>query len=150
MVRHDGEGPSAAAGEGRAKGVQDARQAEGVRRLIARYCQLLDDHRDNEWLELFTEDALWVLGTREFHGRAAIKAYIDDLRRDRPDWWSKHLCTNIVVSTDNRETQVTSDLALLARTGAEPWSVASLGRYYDRLTQDAGGWKFAERRLEIR
>jgi 3-phenylpropionate/cinnamic acid dioxygenase small subunit len=127
-----------------------ARRSEGVRQLIARYCQLLDDQLDDEWLSLFREDALWVLGTREFRGRADIRGYIENLRRERPAWRSKHLCTNVVLELDGSTARVTSDLALLARTGDEPWSVASLGRYHDRVIHDAGNWTFTERRLEIR
>jgi len=126
-------------------------QTEGVRRLIALYCQLLDDQRDAEWLSLFRDDAVWVLGTREFRGRSAIRAYIENLRRERPAWRSKHLCTNVVLELNGSTARVTSDLAMLSRTGDEPWRVASLGRYVDQVVQasNAGAWQFAERRLEI-
>ena len=40
--------------------------AEGVRTLLARYCQYLDDSHFDEWTRLFTPDGLWVLGEREY------------------------------------------------------------------------------------
>ena len=123
-----------------------------VRRLLALYCQLLDDSRYEEWSQLFTPDGLWVLGDREYHGRPAIKAYMDQLRRDRPDWRTRHLCTNLVLELDDGAGRVTSDLAMLVRNRDDPWRVASLGRYYDRVVRqpDAPGWQFAERRLVVR
>jgi 3-phenylpropionate/cinnamic acid dioxygenase small subunit len=122
-----------------------------VRRLLALYCQLLDDSRYDEWSQLFTPDGLWVLGANEYRGRPAIKAYMDQLRRDRPDWRTRHLCTNLVLELEGTEGRVTSDLAMLARNGQEPWQVVSLGRYYDHVVRrpDATGWQFSERRLVV-
>ena len=124
-------------------------QTELVRRLLALYCQLLDDSRYDDWSQLFTADAVWILGDREYRGRPAIKAYMDQLRRERPDWRTQHKCTNLVIDLDGATGRVTSDLAFLSRTGEEPWRVTSLGRYHDQIVQraDASGWQFAERRL---
>ena len=127
-------------------------QTEPVRRLLALYCQLLDDSRYDDWSQLFTADALWVLGEREYRGRPAIKAYMDQLRRERPDWRTKHLCTNLALELDAAAGRATSDLAMLARNGPDdPWRVVSLGRYHDHLVRqpDGSGWQFAERRLVI-
>jgi 3-phenylpropionate/cinnamic acid dioxygenase small subunit len=126
-------------------------QTEPVRRLLALYCQLLDDARYDDWSQLFTPDALWVLGAREYRGRPALKSYMDQLRGERPDWRTRHLCTNLVIDLDGTTGRVTSDLAFLSRSGDEPWRVASLGRYHDQIVQraDAPAWQVAERRLVI-
>jgi 3-phenylpropionate/cinnamic acid dioxygenase small subunit len=129
-----------------------ASPAELVRRLLARYCQLLDDSHFPEWTELFTPDGLWVLGERQYRGRAEMHAYMQQLRRDRPLWRTRHVCTNIVVDlVDAMQARATSNLALIARDGDAPWRVASLGRYEDQLVRAADGatWQFSERRLVI-
>ncbi len=124
---------------------------EGVRTLLARYCRYLDDSRFDEWTQLFTPDGLWVLGEREYCGREAMHAYMRQLRRDRPAWRTRHVCTNLVIELDGARGGVTSDLALLAREGDAPWAVTSLGRYYDRivLQPDTASWQFEERRLVV-
>jgi 3-phenylpropionate/cinnamic acid dioxygenase small subunit len=124
--------------------------AEALRRTLALYCQLLDDSRYDDWSQLFAPDGLWVLGEREFRGRPAMLAYMVQLRRERPEWRTRHLCTNMVLELAGDGASATSDLAMLARTGDEPWQVVSLGRYYDRLARTDAGWQFVERRLEVR
>ena len=126
---------------------------EQIRRLLAEYCQFLDDRRYDEWSALFAPDGLWVLGEREFHGRPAMHAYMVQLATDRPTWRTKHVCTNVLVELDGggRTGRGTSDLTMLAHTGDAPWAVASLGRYYDRVDRSADGtrWQFSERRLVV-
>jgi 3-phenylpropionate/cinnamic acid dioxygenase small subunit len=124
---------------------------EQVRRLLALYCQLLDDRRYNEWSQLFAADGVWALGGREYRGPAEVRAYMEQLIRDRPRWRTKHLCTNIAMELDGPHGSVTSDYALCARDGDVPWSVANFGRYEDRIVRraDGAGWQFAQRRLTV-
>ena len=122
---------------------------EQVRRLVAEYCQFLDDRRLDEWTALFAPDGLWVLGEREFRGRAEMRAYMDRLAAERPTWRTRHLCTNVLVELDADRGRVTSDLTMLTKTGDAPWSVTSIGRYADRVerSSDRDRWQFTERRL---
>ena len=93
---------------------------------------------------------MWVLGTQEMRGRAAMRAYMDKLVADRPTWRTKHLCTNMLVELDGSTGRATSDLTMLAKTGDEAWGVSSLGRYHDQVQQSADGtWQFVERRLVV-
>jgi 3-phenylpropionate/cinnamic acid dioxygenase small subunit len=123
---------------------------EGIRRLLACYCQLLDDRRYVEWSQLFAPDGVWALGGREHRGPAEVKAYMDNLLRERPDRRTKHLNSNLLIQVDGAEAHVTSDFAMLAREpeGA-PWTPVAFGRYVDRVVRlaDGGRWQFAERRL---
>ncbi len=121
-----------------------------VRRLLALYCQLLDDRRYPEWSELFAADGVWALGGREYRGPAEVKAYMDQLLHDRPQRRTKHLNTNLLIELEGAHGRVTSDFAMLAREpeGAD-WTPVAFGRYVDRVVRrtDGTGWQFAERRL---
>jgi 3-phenylpropionate/cinnamic acid dioxygenase small subunit len=123
--------------------------AEQVRRLLALYCQLMDDRRYEEWSQLFAADGVWALGGAEYRGPAEARAFMDRLLRERPERRTKHLCTNIVIELDGAGGTATSAYAVLAREGDGAWSVVSLGHYRDRLVRraDGAGWQFAERRL---
>ena len=123
-----------------------------IRRLLALYCQLMDDRRYHEWSELFATAGVWALGGREHHGPAEARAYMDQLLRDRPQRRTKHLCTNVLIDADGASARVTSDYAMLAREPeTAPWTVVAFGRYVDHVVRraDGSGWQFAERRLTV-
>jgi 3-phenylpropionate/cinnamic acid dioxygenase small subunit len=123
-----------------------------IRRLLALYCQLMDDRRYQEWSELFAPNGIWALGGREYCGPDEAKAYMDQLLRDRPQRHTKHLCTNLVIEVDGTVGRVTSDYAMLAREPeTAPWTVVAFGRYMDSVVRraDGSGWQFAERRLVV-
>ena len=121
-----------------------------VRRLLALYCQLMDDRSYGEWSELFTADGVWALGGKEYRGAAEARAYMDQLLRNRPQRRSRHLNTNLLIELDGAMGRVTSDYAMLAsEPDGAPWTVIALGRYFDRVVRapDGSRWQFAERRL---
>jgi 3-phenylpropionate/cinnamic acid dioxygenase small subunit len=127
--------------------ISDASQ---VRRLLALYCQLMDDRRYEEWSQLFVADGVWALGGHEYRGPAEAKAFMDQLLRDHPRRRTKHLCTNILIDLGAGDGVVTSDYAMLAREpDTAPWTVVAFGRYADRVVRrsDGSGWQIAERRL---
>ena len=49
-----------------------------IRRLIARYCQLVDDGDFDAAADLFIEEARYVALGKSLDGRVAIKAMLDD------------------------------------------------------------------------
>jgi 3-phenylpropionate/cinnamic acid dioxygenase small subunit len=121
-----------------------------VRRLLALYCQLMDDRRYPEWSQLFTEDGIWALGGKEYRGPSETQAYMDQLLRDRPQRRTKHVNTNLFIELDGAHGRVTSDYAMLAtEPEGAPWTVIAMGRYFDRVARkpDGSGWQFTERRL---
>jgi len=127
-------------------------QVAQVRRLLALYCQLLDDRRYEEWSQLFAEDGSWELGGHSYRGPSQTRAFMDRLLAERPERRTKHLCTNALIELDDAQGRVTSDYVMLAREPQDaPWTVASMGRYLDRVVQrvDGAGWQFAERRLTV-
>ena len=127
-------------------------QVAQVRRLLALYCQLLDDRRYAEWSQLFAEDGFWELGGHTYRGPSQTRAFMDRLLAERPERRTKHLCTNALIELDDAQGRVTSDYVMLAREPQDaPWTVASMGRYLDRVVQrvDGAGWQFAERRLTV-
>jgi 3-phenylpropionate/cinnamic acid dioxygenase small subunit len=121
-----------------------------VRRLLALYCDLMDDRRYQEWSELFTADGVWELGGKQHRGPAETKAYMDQLLRDRPGRRTRHINTNQVIELDGAQGRVTSDYAMLSsEPEGAPWTAVFIGRYFDRVVRkpDGSGWQFAERRL---
>lgn len=128
----------------------DSADSSQIRRLLALYCQLMDDRRYDEWSQLFAPDGIWALGGREYRGPAEAKQYMDELLRKRPQRRTRHLCTNVLIEPEGEASRVSSDYAMLAREpDLAPWTVVAFGRYLDRVARrtDGDAWQFVERRL---
>jgi len=129
--------------------------ADGIRRLIAAYCQLCDDGRFGAWGELFADDAeMFVMG-QSHAGRSAIVAFIE--AGQPPQRRGKHVVSEPWIQIEPDDTS--TDTGTEADTGrAQAWTdyvfvdqdrqITSVGRYHDELVRDAGGtWRFAVREI---
>ena len=116
-----------------------------IRHTIARFCQLLDDRRFDEWSRTFTEDGAFG----RFEGRAAIhRMILGGELAVQPELKRKHTVANVVIDVQGDTAEVVSDLVMFDRVGDGPW-IIRLGRYYDQLARQADGdWLFTRRRLE--
>jgi hypothetical protein len=119
--------------------------ADEIRNTIARFCQLLDERRFEEWSRTFVEDG--AFGERV--GRATILSWIQGAElATRPELKRKHAVVNAVVEVHGGRADALSDLVMFDQVGEGPWTIR-IGRYTDELTRQADGtWLFARRRLE--
>lgn len=116
--------------------------ADGVRRTLAIYCQLMDDGKYAEAADLFVSDARWTVQGVTYRG-------IDEIRRLMSGWPTpdgvKHLTFNSVIDIDDDVATVVSDY-LMVRSTEIGGVVHRGGRYHDTLTHDQiGQWKFVTR-----
>jgi uncharacterized protein (TIGR02246 family) len=122
---------------------------ERIRQLLARFIQLRDDHRFDEWSELFTEDGVFQYGTNRLTGRDAIRDHVSTLlAEDR----GKHLCLNSIIEIDGDRATVHSDVVKIDPTSPpEPpaFQIRTMGRYEDQLVRKGEDWKFVERRVQV-
>jgi uncharacterized protein (TIGR02246 family) len=120
---------------------------EAIRQLLARYCQLADDGRYDDWSRLFTPDGTFKPGSGEpVSGRAALVANLERSLGSRPERRTKHVCANSIIDVQGDEATAVSDYLVFHRTGDQPWSCSTSGRQHDRLVKVDGRWLFAERR----
>jgi uncharacterized protein (TIGR02246 family) len=122
---------------------------EQIQQLLARFIQLRDDKRFEEWVRLFTEDGTFEYPGARLTGRDAIRDSVGALLRDDH---GKHLGFNAVIEVDGDTASVTSDVVKLRP--AEPGSGAAFvvhtaGRYIDSLVRTKDGWQVAARRTEL-
>jgi hypothetical protein len=112
-----------------------------VRRILARYCQLVDDRDFDAAAALFTEDARFRVGGETLNGRAEIRTWLDSV----PTGLS-HQVTNVVVSNGSHDDtfHALSDL-VVARRGDEGWSTLMLGRYHDTFVGSDRSLVFSQR-----
>jgi ketosteroid isomerase-like protein len=114
---------------------------DAIRTALAAYCQLLDDGRFDDWVEVFTDDiALAVMG-RVVRGRAEVRAMIEPVQQagDR----GRHVLSEPLIDVDGDTARVTTDYVFVGRDLA----VTSAGRYHDVLVRDGDRWRISRREI---
>jgi ketosteroid isomerase-like protein len=122
---------------------------EQVRQFLARFTTMRDDHRFEEWSQLWTEDGTFDYPGAVVTGRAAIRDNVAAMMRDDR---GKHIQVNIIIELDGDTADVTSDVMKLRPndpgTGSG-FQVQTAGRYLDKLVRQDGTWFIASRRVAL-
>lgn len=117
-----------------------------IRRLVARYCHLVDDRDFDAVPALFTHDARFRIVDEDLKGTDEIRAWLDTL----PEFLS-HLVTNVVVSNGSQPGtyHAVSDL-MVGHKRESSWSIVMLARYHDTLRGEGRDMRFSQRIVTIR
>lgn len=113
-----------------------------IRRLLAMYCQLLDDGYFDEWIELFAEDTEFVVMGMHKHGRDEVRGFVEPTQQ--ADARGKHMLSEpwIDVTSDTTAT-VRVDFAWMSKQG----EIGQSGRYVDQLVRTGERWQFQRREI---
>lgn len=112
-----------------------------IRNLLAEYCQLLDDGRFDEWIDLFAPDIEFVVMGMHKHGHDELRAFIEPAQQ--ADARGKHMISGPWIAVDGGTATVTTDFAWVSRQG----EIGQSGRYHDRLVKDPDRWRFQRREI---
>lgn len=117
-----------------------------VRRLVARYCHLVDDRDFDAAVELFTEDARFRIADTDLQGHRAIRDWLDTIPESM-----FHQADNLVVSYGSHPGTVhcVSDLTAGAKTESG-WAVWMRGRYHDTFAGSGRDLRFSQRLVTFR
>ena len=118
---------------------------EGIRRLLAQYCQLLDDLRFDEWADLFTKDTTFKAPDLLLESRDAVREWAQGRFSD-PRLMGRHLILNPVIDADDHTATVVSDFIVLVPSPSGP-RVAVLGRYVDNVVRESDRWRYSEHEI---
>ena len=130
--------------------IRDVADELEIRNLLARLAQLADDGELEEYIELFTEDAVWegaALGQRR--GRASL---LEGARERRgsgvagPGTNTRHVITTVAIRLGGDTAKSRSVFHYYTNTQAEP-VLAIMGIYEDRFQRTPSGWKLAHRKI---
>ncbi len=115
-----------------------------IRRLVARYCHLVDDGDVDAAAQLFSDDARFINLGEELKGRDAIR----DMLADQSGGPRLHQVTNVVVSNGSHDGTFhsVSDVSVNAKRG-EVWSAVFAGRYHDTFAGTGRSMRFTQRIL---
>jgi len=125
--------------------------SEGIRHLIALYCQRCDDGDFDGFADLFLPHAEFVVMGRTHVGATAIRAFMEGAQP--PERRGKHITSNTVVhlavevENETASASVCTDYLFIDKS----LHITSAGRYVDRVERDAatGAWRFARREIQF-
>jgi len=121
---------------------------DAIRELLACYCFHFDNGEFERWLELFTEDAVFDLGTRgRFAGRDALRTFLTIIPLTDGLPGMRHCVMNSIVAVDGDRATAQSYVAVVQ--GGRTVGINVMGRYEDRLIKHNGAWRFAERKVHF-
>jgi len=127
--------------------------ADHIRNLIGRYCDLMDAGDFEGIGALFIEASLAAGEGEPFaRGPDEIAAFFArGTQRHDGALGTKHLVTNIVIDEPDASGTVLARSSYLVLQGVEglPLQPIITGRYHDRFAKGAGGWYFTERRFFV-
>lgn len=109
--------------------------------LIVRYCIHFDDQNWQEFAELWTDDASFIVEDHAFEGKQAL---MDFLTTCLPAGYvSKHMISQplIELSPDGASARARTDVVWIAAN----FENAIVGRYNDELVRHDGGWRLRRR-----
>lgn len=122
-----------------------------IRNAIARVAQLADMGTDvDEYVNLFTEDAEWLMPNAPRRGHDDIRAGWHERRKTGqtgPTSNSRHHITTIRVHADGSDlVQSDSYFVYYVNTNTTP-TVQLMGHYHDTWQRSPQGWKLAKRAI---
>ena len=119
-----------------------------IRRLITRYCHLVDDGAFERLTPLGTDDAELALRGETATGPAAIVTKIAE--RQTPELRGIHVSATVIIDVESDTARAVSDFVFMRREGGPDPIVKFIGRYIDRFERTPDGWKFRRREIQFR
>jgi hypothetical protein len=125
-----------------------------ILRTLHRYGQALDYGVPDQFLDVFTDDAVVEVRMPDgsvgnlMEGREALTAYIAKAPVP-PAAYNKHLTIDPLIEIDGDRATVVSYWLLLKGDAEGHPAIGSFGRYRDVLVQADGAWRIKERRTEL-
>jgi 3-phenylpropionate/cinnamic acid dioxygenase small subunit len=122
-----------------------------IRNLVARLAQLADDGDLDDYIQLFTHDAVWdggtILGTKQ--GHAELLAAARERRASGaagPGTNSRHVITTSVVDVAGDRATGRAVFHYYVKTDGAP-ELALMGVYDDEFVRTDRGWRLARRKI---
>jgi ketosteroid isomerase-like protein len=118
-----------------------------LRQLVSRYCDAVVRNDTDDFTALWSADSVWDLGTPAV-GREAVATLFQKVMKSFT--WLVQSAPNAVFEVDEAAGVGTGRVTIteqFKRARGGPGTL--VGVYHDRYVRQAGGWLFAERRLEI-
>ncbi|HEX4531409.1 MAG TPA: nuclear transport factor 2 family protein [Acidimicrobiia bacterium] len=131
-----------------------------IRTVLARIAQLADTGDLEEYLTLFTEDAVWGMPdnpavgmtANEKKGHAEILAGAQERRASGlqgPGTESRHVLTTIAIDVESEDRATARSYFMFFDSTSTTPTLRTMGQYDDVLVKGERGWQLARRRITV-
>jgi 3-phenylpropionate/cinnamic acid dioxygenase small subunit len=131
-----------------------------IRTVLARIAQLADTGDLEEYLTLFTEDAVWGMPdnpavgmtANEKKGHAEILAGAQERRASGlqgPGTESRHVLTTIAIDVESEDRATARSYFMFFDSTSTTPALRTMGQYDDVLVKGERGWQLARRRITV-
>ena len=133
--------------------LRTALDERGIIRTMHRYCRALDGGIEDEWLDVFTDDATYdtVLPDGGVYAHLTTRdefvAFLHAYPR-RPVTAPKHVIVDPIIELDGDEASGESTFLFLNQASGELPRVMAWGRYLDHFRREGAVWRIASRVCE--
>jgi len=110
-----------------------------IRSLFDEYCLKLEINDFEEWLDLFTEDAVYEVFRRELKGRDEIRAMLSQAPH------GVHIGGAARIKLDGDTAETIQNYQFI---GEDP-ATSNAGWYFRTVVRTADGWKIAHARVKM-
>jgi ketosteroid isomerase-like protein len=116
---------------------------DAVRRRIAEIAHAADDGRTDDYIVMFTTDAIWEVPSGRYSGREEIRRVLETIAPTAPQ---RHLVLNTVFedASDVDRAVTISDFVFMVYDQIG-WTIAAAGRYHDTFRIEDGEWRLHRR-----
>jgi uncharacterized protein (TIGR02246 family) len=123
-----------------------------IRNLIARIAFLADQGELDEYVDQFTEDAVWDFPNGPRHGRADILAGAEVRRADKitgPGSHTRHVITTVSVQVLSDDAATSDSYFLFYQNTTSTPTLFNMGHYHDKFAREDGVWRLARRDITL-
>ncbi len=123
-----------------------------IRNLIARIALLADQGELDEYVDQFTEDAVWDFPSGPRHGRADILAGAVQRRADKvtgPGSNTRHVITTVSVQVPGGDAATSDSYFLFYQNTTTAPTLFNMGHYRDTFAREGDVWRLARRDITL-
>lgn len=122
-------------------------EKDSIRELIANYCFCYDEAMFEQWVDLWTDDAVFNVDGKVMRGRAALQQFTREARLVNGKPPVKHLTMNQMIEVTGHTANARCYLLTMMKRKDGSLTAVTAGVYNDKLVKTDRGWRFAERAL---
>ena len=123
-----------------------------IRNVIARIALLADQGGLDEYVDQFTEDALWAFPNGPRQGREDIRAGAEERRAGGvtgPGSATRHVITTVSVQLEGEDAATADSYFLFYQQTATAPTLFNMGHYHDTFARQGDVWRLARRDITL-
>lgn len=113
-----------------------------ITKVLALYCQLVDDGEFDRLGEVFSERGAFLMDDEGPHGLAPLIEHFRVIQSEERR--GVHIISTPLITISDDQADARTDIAFFFK-GSTGWRPSAIGRYHDHLVTTEAGWRIETR-----